>query len=233
VNRAAPLDREAYVVIHRHVGLEIIKGEAAGDIVADDHVVGWQAVMGLVADGKFGATHDISGSVFRAAVGAVVHHRVVDDLAAMYAGEVDAPTGQDDIVRHREVCPIAIEGVDALKIRGEWQVRIGLTNDPVAIDHDVFERHGLCGRESRTQISDLLLWNRRPNPLAPSGRVAAAYAEGLPRRRCSRSPAQPGNQPAERGRGLRRSLYPREKIPLTFMRTDWEIGEGHAAKYCT
>jgi hypothetical protein len=39
-------------MIHRHVGIEVINAEAVGDIVgADRHVVGWQALMGLVVDG--------------------------------------------------------------------------------------------------------------------------------------------------------------------------------------
>jgi hypothetical protein len=95
--------------------------------------------VSLGTDANPGATHDVSGWVFRAGLGAVIQHRVVDDLAAVHAGEADAPTGagHDNVVRHREVRPISIEGVDPLQIGWEWQLRIGLSDDPVAVDNDV------------------------------------------------------------------------------------------------
>src|ERR1700678_3059309 len=95
--------------------------------------------MGLVADGNRGVTHAFPAWVFRAGVGAVIHRRIVDDLAVMEARIEDAPTGtgDDDIVGHGDIRPIAIEGVDPLEIRWEGQVRIGLPDDPVAVDNDV------------------------------------------------------------------------------------------------
>ena len=37
---ASSVSAEADVVIHRHIGIEVINGEAGGDIVSDDHIVG-------------------------------------------------------------------------------------------------------------------------------------------------------------------------------------------------
>ena len=37
---ASPVSAEADVVIHSHIGTEVINGEAGGDIVSDDHIVG-------------------------------------------------------------------------------------------------------------------------------------------------------------------------------------------------
>src|ERR1700722_18954126 len=144
---AIPFDLEADVVIHRHGGVGAINVEGVGDIVADDHIVRWQAVVGLVADGDARLAGQGNQSVR--------NNGVVDDLAPVHAGEADTPTGagHDDVVHHREVRPVAIEGVDALKIRCEWQLRIDLTNDPVAIDHDVFERHGGCRRNRSARIA--------------------------------------------------------------------------------
>ncbi len=73
---------------------------------------------------------------------AVRKNRVVDDLAAVHARVGDSPTGagHDHVVRHREVRPITVESVDALKTCWEWEIRIGLPDDTIAVDHDVGER---------------------------------------------------------------------------------------------
>ena len=92
--------------------------------------------MGLVAEGEERSA--LIGPLARPQVG---KNRVVDDLAAVHARKADAPTGagDDNVVRYRQVRPIAVEGVDALKEVRERQIWIGLPDDPIAIDHDVAE----------------------------------------------------------------------------------------------
>src|SRR5579864_9591265 len=98
--------------------------------------------MALVADADPGAAHNVSSRVFRPDVATVVHRCVVDDHAAVDAGVTDAPAGagHDHVVDDDKIGPVSIEGVDALKNRRERQLRIGLADDPVAVDHDVAER---------------------------------------------------------------------------------------------
>ena len=95
--------------------------------------------MGRVADADPGLADDLSRRVFRAGVGAVVKHRVVDDLAAMDARIGDAPTGagHHHVVGDGKVGPVAVEGVDPLHIEREFEVRIRLPDAAVALDDDI------------------------------------------------------------------------------------------------
>ena len=92
--------------------------------------------MGLVADGEERSA--LVGPRARPQVG---KNRVVDDLAVVHARKANAPAGagDDNVVRHREVRPIPVECVDALKVVRERQIWIGLPDDPIAVDHDVAE----------------------------------------------------------------------------------------------
>src|SRR3984957_6792602 len=45
---AFPVDAEADVVIHRHIGVEVMNIETVGYVVSDDRVARWRALMGLV-----------------------------------------------------------------------------------------------------------------------------------------------------------------------------------------
>jgi hypothetical protein len=49
---------------------------------------------------------------------AIVEYRVIGDQAVVDAGQGHAPAraGDDDVVRHRQVRPVFIKGVDSLQI---------------------------------------------------------------------------------------------------------------------
>jgi hypothetical protein len=115
-------------VVHHYVGVDIIDEEAIRQVVANDHIIGRWALMGLVAHGdeRFALDARARPLVARPEV---VKNRVVDDLAAVHARVGDAPAGggDDNVVRYREVRPIPVEGVDALKEVRERQIWIALT----------------------------------------------------------------------------------------------------------
>ena len=91
--------------------------------------------MGLVAD-----DHERLAVPWRGHQ-VVFNNRVVDNLSIMGARKEDAPTrgGHDDVVGHGHVRPFLIKGVDALQIGRERELRVRLSDDPVAVDQDVRE----------------------------------------------------------------------------------------------
>ena len=122
-------------MIHRHIGREVINGEAIGDIVSDDAVAGQGALMGLAADG-----HERL-AVPRHGQQAVRNDRVVDNPAVMNARKENAPTraGHHNVVRYGHVRPFLVKGVDALQISRERELRVRLSDGEVAVDEDVRE----------------------------------------------------------------------------------------------
>jgi hypothetical protein len=87
---------------------------------------------------------------------AIVEYRVIGDQAVVDAGQGHAPAraGDDDVVRHRHIRPILVEGVDTLHTERERDRRVFLPDDPVAVDQDV--REGVVGAGRRVRADDAL-----------------------------------------------------------------------------
>ena len=125
-------------MIQHHVWVAVIHSEPGGYIVSDDHIVGRQALISLVTHRDPGTTYNLS-CYLRASVGAVIHHRVVDNPATMQTAKGHPPAGAGDnnIVCYRQVRPIAVEGVDALELVPKRQFKVSLPDHSIAVDHDI------------------------------------------------------------------------------------------------
>ena len=80
----------------------------------------------------------------------VFDHRIVGNQAVVDACERNSVTsaGDHNVVRHTDVCPVRVEGVNSLQIGWKWKSRVCLPDDPVAVDQDVLEMvHRRAGRQ--------------------------------------------------------------------------------------